>query len=389
MINALEEAPRSYTFSEKTVATEILKLLAYLHAAASLCSRLSLWNPNGRARNRGRLRSCSVASIPMALRLGIVSTARINDMILGGARRTDRVEVAAVASRDRRRAEAYARTHGIPRAFGSYEELLADDAIDAVYVSLPNSLHIEWTVRALEAGKHVLCEKPLTRDPAEAERGVDEAHRAERVLQEAFMYRHHPQTVMLLELARGGAIGRPRLVRTHLRFHLADPADIRLDASLAGGSLMDLGCYCVHVARSLLGEPERVYAEQLVGPSGVDIAFHGTMSFADGAGAQFDSSFLAPRRQGLEVVGDEGTLRVSAPFRVDWGHAGIELERDDGVEVVAVEERDSYALELEHFAVAVQAGDPLLPASDAVGQARAIAALYESADRRVAVEPAR
>jgi predicted dehydrogenase len=243
-------------------------------------------------------------------------------------------------------------------------------------------------VRALEAGKHVLCEKPLARHPAAAEQAVEAARRSGRVLQEGFMYRHHPQTVRLLDLARGGAIGRPRLVRAYLRFHLADPADIRLDSSLAGGSLMDLGCYCVHAARSLLGEPGRVYAEQLVGPSGVDVDFRGTMSFADGAGAQFDSSFLAPRRQGLEIVGDEGTLRVPAPFRVDWGRPGIELERDDGVEPVEVEDRDSYACELEHFAAAAEDGDPRLPASDAVGQARAIAALYESAERRVVVEPA-
>lgn len=323
----------------------------------------------------------------MMLRLGIISTARINDMILDGARRSDRVEVAAVASRDRDRAEAYARAHGIPRAVGSYEELLADAGVDAVYVSLPNSLHVEWSVRALEAGKHVLCEKPLTRDPVEAERAVEAAARSERVLQEAFMYRHNPQTTRLLELVGDGAIGRPQLVKSHLRFLLSDPTDIRLDPALSGGSLMDLGCYCVHVTRALAGEPERVYAEQLVGPTGVEVALQGTMRFAGGVAAQFDSSFLAPRRQGLEVVGDEGTLRVREPFRVDWGRPGIELERDDGVELVDIEERSSYALELERLADAAAGAEPLLPASDAVGQARALAALYESAERHVPVEP--
>jgi predicted dehydrogenase len=325
----------------------------------------------------------------MALRLGIISTARINAMILHGASQTDRVDVAAVASRDRDRAKAYARAHGIPRAFGSYEELLEDAGVDAVYVSLPNSLHVDWSVRALEAGKHVLCEKPLTREPAEAERAVETAARSGRVLQEAFMYRHNPQTARLLELVGGDAIGRLQLVRTYLRFRLSDHADIRLDPSLAGGSLMDLGCYCVHVARALAGEPERVYAEQLVGPTGVEVALQGALSFAGGVVAQFDSSFLAPRRQGLEVVGDEGTLRVRAPFRVDWDRPEIELVREDGVELVEVEERNSYTLELEHLADAAQGGEPLLPASDAVGQARTIAALYESAERRLPVEPAR
>lgn len=323
----------------------------------------------------------------MTLRLGIISTARINGMILDGARQSDHVEVAAVASRDRERAETYARTHGIPQAFGSYEELLADAGVDAVYVSLPNSLHVEWSIRALEAGKHVLCEKPLTRDPAEAERAVEAAARTGRVLQEAFMYRHNPQTTRLLELVGGGAIGRPQLVRTHLRFRLSELTDIRLDPSLSGGSLMDLGCYCVHITRALAGEPERVYAEQLVGPTGVEVALQGTMSFARGVAAQFDSSFLAPRRQGLEVVGDEGTLRVRAPFRIDWGRPGIELERDDFVELVDIEERDSYTLELEHLADAAEGGEPLLPHSDAVGQARTIAALYEAAERRTSVEP--
>jgi predicted dehydrogenase len=324
----------------------------------------------------------------MALKLGIISTARINDMILRGARETDRVEVAAVASRDLGRAEAYARSHGIPRAFGSYEDLLADPAVDAVYVSLPNSLHVEWSVRSLEAGKHVLCEKPLTREPAEAERAAAAAARAGRVLLEAFMYRHNPQTVRLLELVTAGAVGRPQLIRTYLRFHLSAASDIRLDASLAGGSLMDLGCYCVHVARSLAGEPERVYAEQLTGPSGVDVALQGTLGFAGGVVAQFDSSFVSPRRQDLEVVGDEGTLHVADPFRVDWGRPGIEVVRADGVELVEVEERNSYALELEHLAAAADGAEPLLPGSDAVAQAQTIAALYESAERGAPVEPA-
>jgi xylose dehydrogenase (NAD/NADP) len=321
----------------------------------------------------------------MTLRLGIISTARINDMILRGAALTDHVDVVAVASRDGTRAEAYARARGVARSFGSYDELLGDPDVDAVYVSLPNSMHVDWSVRALEAGKHVLCEKPLSRKPAEAERAADAAARSERVLMEAFMYRHNPQTWTLLELVNAGAIGRLLLVRTSLRYRVSDTADIRLNASLDGGSLMDLGCYCAHITRLLAGEPERLYAEQRLGSTGVEVAMQATMVFPEGVAAQFDCSFVAQRHQELEVVGEEGKLRVPAPVRVDWGHPAIELHRDDDIERIDVEERDSYMLELENFAAAVNGEEPLLPAADAVAQARAIAALYESAERQLPI----
>ena len=196
----------------------------------------------------------------MSTKWGIISTAHINRLVLAGARESDQVDVVAVASRDQARAEAYAREHGIERAHGSYEALLEDPDVDAVYISLPNSLHVEWSIRALEAGKHVLCEKPLDRRPEEVERAFDAADRAGRILMEAFMYRHNPQTAKLRELVdggrdrrRSGSSARPSASAW------ATPENVRLAADLDGGALMDVGCYCVSGSRLLGGEPEQVY----------------------------------------------------------------------------------------------------------------------------------
>ena len=312
----------------------------------------------------------------VALRLGLLSTANINRLVIAGARASEEVEVVAVASRDGARAEAYAREHGIERAHGSYEALLADDEVDAVYISLPNSLHVDWSVRALEAGRHVLCEKPLARRPEEVERAFDAAERAGLMLAEAFMYRHHPQTKRVAELVRGGAIGELRAIRAVFSFPLADLENIRMKPELEGGALMDVGCYCVSGTRLLAGEPERVYGEQRLGGLGVDTTFAGVLRFPGDVVAVFHCSMDLPSRQELEVLGTEGTLLVQAPWRVDFG-GDVLL---DG-ERVDVPEADSYRLELADFAAAVR-GDrkPLLGREDALGQARAIHALYRSAE---------
>jgi D-xylose 1-dehydrogenase (NADP+, D-xylono-1,5-lactone-forming) len=312
------------------------------------------------------------------LRLGLLSTARINGEILAGAARSGRVEVVAVASRDLPRAEAYAREQGLTRAHGSYEALLADDEVDAIYIPLPNGLHHEWTLRSLEAGKHVLCEKPYSRRPAEVEEAFDAADRAGLVLMEAFMYRHHPQTRVVADLVAGGAVGRLRTIRASSGFVL--PAgDVRFDAELDGGALMDVGCYCVSGSRLLAGEPERAYGEQVVGETGVDLAFHGTLRFPGEVVAQFDCSFVQARGQRLAAVGDEGKLVVESPFRPDWG-GEVSLVRGDETTRVDVPEGRMFALELENFAGAIAGDAPqLLGRADALGQARAIDALYRSA----------
>ncbi len=325
----------------------------------------------------------------MGIRLGLLSTANINGQIEAGAAATERVDVVAVASRDGARAEEYARAHGIERAHGSYEALLEDPAVDAIYVSLPNSLHHPWTLRALAAGKHVLCEKPYSRHPAEVEEAFDAAEAAGLVLAEAFMYRHHPQTRMLKELVDRGAIGRLRTIRSSFSFMLTDPENVRLRADLEGGSLLDVGCYCVSGSRLLAGEPERLRGEAVLAATGVDRAFHGTMRFAGDVVAQFDASFAAPPFQRLEAVGEEATLVATAPWRVDLGGV-VELRRDGAVERVDVPEASAYRLELENLADAIEGREPsLLGREDALGQARALDALLRSAAEGRAFEPTR
>jgi predicted dehydrogenase len=313
------------------------------------------------------------------MRLGLLSTANINRQILAGAAGTS-VEVVAVASRDGARAEAYAAEHGIATAHGTYEALLEDADVDAVYISLPNGMHHEWTMRALTAGKHVLCEKPYTRHPAEAEEAFDAAEAAGLVLMEAFMYRHHPQTATIERLVGEGAVGRLLAVKAVFSFALTDLRNVRALPELDGGALMDVGCYCVSGSRVVAGEPVSVLAEQVVGETDVDMALFGTLRFPDDVVAQIEASFLAPERQYLEVVGEGGVLRAFAPWRVDWG-GHLVLERDGASEEVSVEEANSYTAQLENFAGAV-AGDvaPRLGRADAVAQARVVDALYRSAE---------
>ena len=314
------------------------------------------------------------------LRLGLLSTGRINSQILRAAGTTPRVEVVAVGSRDRDRAEAYAREHGIARAHGSYESLLADDAVDAVYVSLPNALHHEWSIRALEAGKHVLCEKPYSRSPAEVDEGFDVAEGAGLVLMEAFMYRHHPQIPLVKSLVDDGRIGRLRFVRSAFTFQIGDDRDVRLRPELAGGALMDVGCYCVSGSRLLAGEPERAVGESVVGQSGVDVAFAGTLRFPGDVVAQFHVSFLAPPHQELVAVGEEGTLVVGAPWRADWG-TSVEVRR--GSVLSACLFRRPTPIDSSSRTSRTPSREPHLPLlgrEDALWQARAIDALYRSAE---------
>jgi D-xylose 1-dehydrogenase (NADP+, D-xylono-1,5-lactone-forming) len=309
---------------------------------------------------------------------GFLSTANINDKLLAGAAESDRIDVIAVASRDTTRAEAYARERGIERGYGSYEELLGDPDVEAVYVSLPNSLHVEWSIRALEAGKHVLCEKPLSRRAEDVERAFDVAEQSSRLLMEAFMYRHNPQTARLKELVDDGAIGRLRLVRAAFSFPLTDAENVRLNPSLDGGGLMDVGCYCVSGIRLLGGEPKQVYGEQVLGERGVDELFNGTMRLSGNVLAQFDAGLVLPERDELEAIGEEGSLFLDDPWHCK--RPVIELRTAGGVEEIAVEPADSYRLQLENLSDAIRGeAEPLLGREDAVGQARAIEALYRSA----------
>jgi xylose dehydrogenase (NAD/NADP) len=320
------------------------------------------------------------------LRWGLLSTARINDAILGAGV----ADVVAVASRGSERAAAYARDKAIPRAHGSYEALLADDEIDIVYISLPNALHLPWAVRALEAGKHVLCEKPLARSAEAVEEAFAVAEREGLVLSEGFMWRHHPQVALAQELIAGGEIGELRLVRAAFSGGLAPPGDPRLSRALDGGALMDVGCYCVSGARTLAGgEPRTAHAQRVAGGDDVDVVLTGLLRFDGDVLASFDCGMVGPDRSELQAVGEDGVLRLLDPW-----HARepiIELARSDGTtERIAVPPVNHYALELADVEAAVHGEHPpLLGRADALGQARAIEALYASAEHGVETPVAR
>jgi xylose dehydrogenase (NAD/NADP) len=319
------------------------------------------------------------------VRWGIVSTADINNKLLAGAAESQDVEVVAVGSRDRGRAEEFGRRHGIPRAYGSYDDLLADADVEAVYIPLPNTMHCEWSIRAVEAGKHVLCEKPMSRHTGDVEKAFDAAERCGRLLSEAFMYRHHPQTARLVELVRGGAIGELRLVRSAFSYTLFDADNIRLRTDVEGGALMDVGCYCVSGARLLAGEPESVFGSAYVGPTGTDWVFTGSMRFPGDVLAVFDCGTTLSDRDELEAIGTEGSLFLDDPWHCN--EPVIELRRNDDVERIEAEHGNPYRLELENLGAAIRGqGAPLLGREDAVAQARVIEALFGSAETGGSVE---
>jgi D-xylose 1-dehydrogenase (NADP+, D-xylono-1,5-lactone-forming) len=319
------------------------------------------------------------------MRLGLLSTAHINRRILPAAAASDAVEVVGVASRSAERAEAYAREHGLARAHGCYDELLADPEVDAVYIGLPNALHVPWTLRALDAGKHVLVEKPLAARPEDVERCFDAAEARGLVLTEGFMWRHHPQADRFRERVAGGEIGELRLVRATFSFPLDRPGDPRWDPALDGGALMDVGCYCVSGSRLLAGSVLEARAIAVRSASGVDRRFAATLAFAGDVVAQIDCGLDLPAREGLEAVGADGVLALTDPWLAR--EPRIELRRDGGVEVEEAERANPYQLELEDLAAAA-AGEraPRLGREDAVDQARGLATVRAAAHMTIEME---
>ena len=310
---------------------------------------------------------------------GIISTADINRLVIPPAQASPKIDLVGVASRTQERADEYAAEWGIPRAYGTYEELLADPQIECVYISLPNTLHTEWSIKSAEAGKHVLCEKPFTRNPDDVTAAWDAADAAGRVLSEAFMWRHSPQTARLRGLIDEGAIGEVRLIRSAFSYSLYDEDNIRLRTDVEGGALMDVGCYCVSGSRFSAGaEPIEAYGSAWYGPTGTDWVFTGLLRFPGEALATFDCGTALPNRDELEVVGSDGSLFLDDPW-----HARtpvIELRRDGEVELIEIERADSYGLELENVsAAAAGEAELLLGRDDAMGQARVLEALYRSA----------
>jgi D-xylose 1-dehydrogenase (NADP+, D-xylono-1,5-lactone-forming) len=314
----------------------------------------------------------------MPVKWGIISTADINRKVIPGAHASPKVELVAVASREQARAEEYARTWGIERAYGSYDALLADPEIEAVYISLPNTMHCEWSVKALEAGKHVLCEKPMSRHADEVAAAFDVAERTGLHLSEAFMYRHNPQTARAKELVEEGAIGELRLVRSAFSYSLYDHDNIRLRTDVEGGALMDVGCYNVSGSRLFGGEPVKVFGEAWFGPSGTDWVFAGTLRFPGDVLATFDCGTAMVERDELEAIGSEGSLFLDDPWHCT--NPVIEVRRDGEVERIELERTDSYRLELENVSDAIRGeAELLLGRDDATGQARALEALHAAA----------
>ncbi len=321
----------------------------------------------------------------MAVKWGILSTADINNKLLAGAAESDDVEVVAVGSRDLERAKAFGKTWDIARAYGSYDELLEDSEVEAVYIPLPNTMHTEWSIKALEAGKHVLCEKPFSRHIGDVERAFDASDATGMHLSEAFMYRHHPQTARLAELVSSGAIGELRVIRSAFSYSLYDADNIRLRPDAEGGSLMDVGCYCISGSRLLAGEPTSVVGSAHIGSSGTDWVFTALMRFPGDVVALFDCGTSLPNRDELEAIGTEGSLFLDDPWH--GGKPVIELRREGSVERIEIEPANPYRLELEDMNAAIRGERlPLLRREDALGQVRVIDALFRSAAGNEVVE---
>jgi len=316
------------------------------------------------------------------LRWGLLSTARINRDLIPPLQASKHNELAAVASRNQGQAEAYAREWDIPRAYGSYEALLEDPEIDVIYNSLPNHLHAEWSIKALRAGKHVLCEKPMALTLSEMDAMSAAAKETGLVLAEAFMYRHHPQTLKVKELVSGGALGLIRLIRGAFTFMLTGDRDIRLLPEMGGGSLWDVGCYPISYTRMLVGtEPLEVFGWQVRGPSGIDETFTGELRFAGDVLAQFDCGFKSQLRWQMEIVGSQGTLHVPSPFKPGYNEKLL-LSREDQTETIIVPGQELYMGEVEDMADAVLRGKPQgVSLRDSRGNAAAILALLESAGK--------
>jgi len=324
------------------------------------------------------------------LRWGVLSTAAIGRLkVIPAIQQAPHCEVVAIASRDAAQASRVASDLGIPTAHGSYDALLADPEVEAVYIPLPNHLHATWAIAAAEAGKHVLCEKPLALSATDAERMIDAADRAGVRLMEAFMYRLHPEWVAVRELVASGRIGRLAAVDSWFSYHNDDPADIRNILGTGGGALYDIGCYCVNLSRMLFeAEPDRVEGLIVRDPSsGTDVVTSGILGFGSGL-ATFTCSTRAEHDQRVDVYGTAGRISVEIPFNIPpdrptriFVTAGGDPPVAPGTETLTFDAADPYTVEADAFAVAVLEGrDVPLPPADAVANLRVIEALIAAAE---------
>jgi predicted dehydrogenase len=317
------------------------------------------------------------------LRIGVLGAARIAPLALvKPARRIDGVEVAGVAARDPARAQAFAAKHGIAKTYGSYQALLEDPDIDAVYNPLPNGLHGHWTLAAIAAGKHVLCEKPFTANAVEAEQVAAVAAQSGLVVMEAFHYRHHPLAARLHEIVGEGELGAPRRIEIRFSAPLALRGDIRYQLDLAGGATMDMGCYVVNLLRLLAGgEPTVTGARAKLSSPGVDRAMQADVSLPGGGTGRvrcsmFSSSLL---RMHAVLEAEKGSLRVFNPFAPHYLHR-LSVRAPSGNRIERFSKRPTYDFQLEHFVAAVNDGGPVLTTpEDAIKNMAVIDRVYEAA----------
>ncbi len=331
------------------------------------------------------------------LRIGVLSTANIAlEKVIPGVRRSTRGEVAAIASRDLASAQAAAARLAIPTAHGSYEALLADPDVDAIYIPLPNHLHAEWTIAAVQAGKHVLCEKPLAMTAHDADRMAVAAREAGVTLIEAFMYRLHPSWLAVRDLVASGRIGRLVAVQSWFSYFNDDPANIRNIRSVGGGALYDIGCYNVNLSRLLFDdEPKTVSASITRDPvSGVDIVTSAILGFADGV-ATFTCSTRAEDDQRVHIYGTDGRITVGIPFNIPpdrpteiFVTAGGDPPVAPATEVITFAPADPYAAEIDVFAGAILDGTPLpFAADDAAANLRVIERIFVAGDAAASGRP--
>ena len=318
-----------------------------------------------------------------SIRIGVLGAAAIVPMALTNpARSIPEVQIVAIAARDPKRAQSFAHRHHIPHVYQTYNDLLADPDIDAIYNPLPNNLHAEWTIRALKAGKHVLCEKPFASNAHEAEEMAKTAQETELVLSEAFAYRYHPLTARVKKILSNGELGKIRHIDAKFCFLLPSTNNIRFKYELAGGALMDCGCYPISLIRHLAeAEPTVNSAEARLFAPQVDHKMTADLSFADGRTAHLECDMLSPKlfRSILRVQGDAGRLSVLSPFQPHWFN-WLTVYGKKGTYRKMVRGENSYALQLITFAQAIRGKIKLnTNPTDAIGNMRVIDAIYEKA----------
>ena len=313
---------------------------------------------------------------------GLLSTANINRKLIPAIWASQRGQLNAVASRDQVKATEYAREWDIPNAFGSYEEMIASDKVDAVYIGLPNHLHAEWSVKAMQAGKHVLCEKPFALSMAEVDSMIEASQKYQRVLAEAFMYRHHPQTKIAGDWVRDGKVGEPILIRGVFNFKLTEQDNVRRIQEFGGGCLWDVGVYPMSFAQYIFGGPPvHVQGYQMLGETGIDELFSGQLIYPSGGIAQISSSFISPYHTHLEIIGTEGRLVLTRPFNALEEGRQMTFTSPQGDELeIPVPEVELYSGEVLDLNDAILDGTPTyLTLAETRDHVHTLLALYESA----------